>query len=255
MAAPTVSGRRVAPQALDRPTVVLVHGAANSAGVWRFWRARLEAHGYATRAPDLRGHGRAPCENLGRVSMADYVADVTAAVENLSTPPVLVGWSMGALVALMYGAVAPTLGVLALGPSTPGPLLEQPASREPVPGVFGPEAYGITDPASPSQPTMPDLDQEEIAIALASLGPESAFARQERRCGIWFDPRGFAGSVVIAAGERDESFPPPACRRVARFLNADYVEFPGASHWGLVLNRRALDAAWPAIVAWLERLR
>jgi pimeloyl-ACP methyl ester carboxylesterase len=239
---------------VSRPTVVLVHGAANSSGVWRFWRARLEAHGFPTRAPDLRGHGAAPCADLGRVSMADYVADVQAVVEQLPKPPVLVGWSMGGLVALMYGAVAPTLGVLALGPSTPGPLLEAPASEPPAPGVFGPEAYGITDVTSPAQPTMPDLDPEEVGLALASLGPESALARQERRRGVWFPPRGVTESILIAAGERDESFPPRACRRVARFLGADYVELPGASHWGLVLNRRALDAGWPAITAWLDRL-
>jgi pimeloyl-ACP methyl ester carboxylesterase len=238
-----------------RPTVVLVHGAANSAGVWRFWRERLEAHGYPTRALDLRGHGAAPCADLGRVSMADYVADVQAAVEGLPGPPVLVGWSMGALVALMYGAVAPTLGVLALGPSTPGPLLEAPASERPAPGVYGPEAYGITSVTSPSQPTMPDLDPEEVGIALASLGPESAFARQERRRGVWFPPRGVTDAILVVAGERDESFPPHTCRRVARFLGAEYAELPGASHWGLVLNRRAIDAAWPAITAWLDRLR
>jgi len=187
--------------------------------------------------------------------MADYVTDVQAVVDTLPRPPVLVGWSMGGLVALMYGAVAPTLGVLALGPSTPGPLLEAPAAAPPRPGVYGPEAYGITSVTSPLQPTMPDLDAEEVAVALASLGPESAFARQERRRGIWFPPRGATGSILVVAGERDESFPPRTCRRVARFLNAEYLELPGASHWGLVLNRRALDAAWPAILAWLERLR
>ncbi len=238
-----------------RPTVVLVHGAANSSGVWRYWRERLEAAGYPTRAPDLRGHGRAPCADLGRVSMGDYVADVTAAVAGLAVPPILVGWSMGGLVALMYGAVATTLGVLTLGPSTPGPLLEDPAWDPPAPGVFGPEAYGIVDPASLEQPTMPDLEPEEVRVALGSLGPESAYARQERRCGVWFHPRGFHGAVAVAAGERDELLPPRHCRRVARFLNADYLELPGASHWGLVLNRRALGAAWPEIAAWLDRLR
>jgi pimeloyl-ACP methyl ester carboxylesterase len=234
---------------------VLVHGAANSAGIWRFWRERLEAQGFSTRAPDLRGHGAAPCADLGRVSMADYVADVRAVVETLPRPPVLVGWSMGGLIALMYGAVAPTLGVVTLAPSTPGPLLEAPAAAPPAPGLYGPEVYGITSTISPSQPTMPDLDEEEVGVALASLGQESAFARQERRRGVWFHPRGVTDSILVAAGERDESFPPRACRRVARFLGAEYVELAGASHWGLVLNRRALDAAWPAITAWLTRLR
>lgn len=238
-----------------RPAVVLVHGAATSAGIWRFWRERLEAHGFPTRALDLRGHGAAPCDDLGRVSMADYIADVQAVAARLPAPPILVGWSMGGLVALMYGAIAPTLGVLALAPGTPGPLLEAPASQPPAAGVYGPESYGITSVTSPDQPTMPDLDAEEVAVALASLGSESAFARQERRCGIWFHPRGFTGGVLVAAGERDELLPPAACRRVARFLNAAYLELRGASHWGLVLNRRAIDAAWPALLAWLTRLR
>jgi pimeloyl-ACP methyl ester carboxylesterase len=239
----------------DRAAVVLIHGAATSSGVWRFWRERLDAAGYPTHTPDLRGHGRVPCPDLGRVSMGDYVADVTAVVDGLGTPPILIGWNMGGLVALMYGAVAPTLGVLTLGPSTPGPMLEAPAAEAPAPGVFGPEAYGIVDPRSHVQPAMPDLDAEEIRVALASLGPESAYARQERRRGVWFQPRGFTGAVAVAAGERDDLVPPRRCRRVARFLNADYVELPGASHWGLVLNRRALDAAWPRIAEWLGRLR
>jgi len=165
---------------------------------------------------------------------------------------VVVGWSMGGLVALMYAAVVPVPGVLALGPSTPGPLLEAPSAEPERPGTFGPEAYGITDPQAAVQPTMPDLDPEEVAVALRSLGRESALARQERRRGIWFDPRGFRGRVLIGGGERDEVVPPAACRRVARFLAADYLEFPGASHWGLVLNRRSLDRALPAILRWLE---
>lgn len=240
---------------MARPVVVLVHGAASSAIVWQFWRGRLEAAGFPTCAVDLRGHGDAPCDDLGRVSMADYVADVAAAARRLPGPPILVGWSMGGLLALMYGAVVRTLGVLALGPSTPGPLLEEPASRPPSAGVLGPEAYGITDRGSPAQPTMPDLDAEETGIALASLGGESAFARQERRRGVWFDPRGATGSVLVVGGERDERYPPAACRRVARFLNAGYAELAGASHWGLVLNRRALDAAWAEISGWLGGLR
>jgi pimeloyl-ACP methyl ester carboxylesterase len=234
------------------PPVLLVHGACNASGVWRYWRERLEARGHRTHALDLRGHGAAPCADLGRVRMSDYVADVDQAARALPAPPVVVGWSMGGLVALMYAAVVPVPGVLALGPSTPGPLLEAPSAEPPRPGTFGPEAYGITDPRAPVQPTMPDLDPEEVAVALRSLGRESALARQERRQGVWFDPRGFRGRVLIGGGERDEAFPPAACRRVARFLAADYLEFPGASHWGLVLNRRALDQALPALLRWFE---
>lgn len=235
-------------------SVVLVHGAANSARVWRFWREGLAARGHTVLTPDLRGHGAAPCSDLGTVLMADYVDDIAAAARGLRAPPVVVGWSMGGLAALMYGAAHPVRGIVALGPSAPRPLVES-AHREPLtPGVFGPEVYGITDRVSLDQPTMPDLDREEVAVALASLGLESTMARQDRQRGIAVDPARMSGPVLVVAGERDETMRPAYCRRVADLFRGRYLELPGASHWGLVLNRRALDRGLPAVLAWIDAL-
>jgi len=36
-------------------------------------------------------------------------------------------------------------------------------------------------------------------------------------------------------------------------LKADWMEAPGASHWGLVLSRPALARLVPAIAAWMEQ--
>ncbi len=234
--------------------VALVHGAANSSGVWRFWRERLAAVGHPVLAPDLRGHGAAPCADLGRVVMADYVEDVSAATRELTEPPIVVGWSMGGLVALMYGAAYPVRGVVALGPSAPRQILDSPRREPLTPGVFGPDVYGVTDRTAPEQPTMPDLDREETAIALGSLGLESTMARQDRQRGIIVDPDDMSGPVLVAAGERDEIMRPDRCRRVADLFGGRYVEFEGASHWGLVLNRRALDRHLPAVLAWMASL-
>src|SRR6266508_4388138 len=86
------------------PAIVLVHGAANSARVWKFWQYGLIAHGWATYAVDLRGHGDNPPIDLSTTSMADYAADVAVLIGQLPKAPVLVGWSMGGLVALMLAA-------------------------------------------------------------------------------------------------------------------------------------------------------
>ena len=64
-----------------------------------------------------------------------------------------------------------------------------PASREDnsVPlrhGTFGSEEYGIANDDPARQPSMPDLGLEDRAIALASLGLESRWARDERKRGI-----------------------------------------------------------------------
>ncbi|HEY7651318.1 MAG TPA: hypothetical protein VIG07_00745 [Methylomirabilota bacterium] len=113
--------------------------------------------------------------------------------------------------------------------------------------------YGITDRTSLRQPTMPDLDGEETAIALASLGLESTMARQDRQRGITVDPER-SGPVLVVAGERDEIMRPASCRRAADLFGGRYLEFEGASHWGLVLSRRALDRHLPDVRAWIDAL-
>lgn len=87
----------------DRPPVVLVHGAANSSAVWRFWQEALALQGWNSYAVDLRGHGRSPGAVEGAL-MSDYADDVMAAVQRLPQPPVVMGWSMGGLVAMMVAA-------------------------------------------------------------------------------------------------------------------------------------------------------
>ena len=59
--------------------------------------------------------------------------------------------------------------------------------------------------------------------------------------------------LLIATGTADVSWPRSAYDGL--WLKADYIEVDGASHWGLVLNRRALDALAPRIVSWLEPFR
>jgi pimeloyl-ACP methyl ester carboxylesterase len=154
----------------------------------------------------------------------------------------------------MYGAAHPVRGVVTLGPSAPHQLVDSPRREPLTPGVFGPEVYGITDRASPDQPTMPDLDGEEIAVALASLGLESTMARQDRQRGITVDPDAMSGPVLVVAGERDETMRPAYCRRVAQLFRGCYLEFAGASHWGLVLNRRALSRHLPDVLGWMDAL-
>src|SRR5687768_10392690 len=103
----------------DRPPIVLVHGAANSAAIWTFWMRELAARGWSSYAVDLRGHGASESTDLSRVGMADYAADVTRLVEQLGRRPVVLGWSMGGLIALMVAAAGRAAACVALAPSTP----------------------------------------------------------------------------------------------------------------------------------------
>lgn len=231
-----------------RPPVVMIHGAANSAGVWTFWQRELASLGWASYAVDLRGHGGSGPFDLSRTSMADYISDVEWVMAQLARPPVLMGWSMGAVIAMMVAARGGVAACVALEPS---PLARKHDSaavlRE---GVFGGEEYGITSMSPDDQPAMPDLDREERQIALASLCNESRYAREERRrAGIVIES--MPCQLLMVNGPHRQKEDP---HRWDNFwLKCDFMHPAEGSHWGLVLNRRLLATLVPEVCEWIEQ--
>jgi pimeloyl-ACP methyl ester carboxylesterase len=230
----------------EQPPIVLVHGAANSAGVWVFWQRALAERGWASYAVDLRGHGRSDRIDLSSTTMADYAHDVQAVIEGLARKPVVMGWSMGGLVALMVAAASDATACVALAPSVPSRTRDVSALMRR--GEFGADFYGITSDDPADQPAMPDLDREERTIALTSCGPESQLARDDRKAGIMIES--IPCPLLIVTGMGDVTY--PRSKYDGLWLPAEHIDVEGASHWGLVLSRRALEVAVPDVVGWLE---
>lgn len=230
-----------------RAPVILVHGAANSGRVWTFWQDELARRGWSSHAIDLRGHGPSALAELGTAHMADYADDVVALARRLRQPPILLGWSMGGLVAMMAAAACRARACVGLAPSAPTRIRDSSVALRA--GVFGPEEYGIVGRDPDRQPAMPDLDRDERLIALESLGLESRRARDERKAGIVIgDP---PCPVLIVTGTADTQWPRQRYDDLP--FRADRLEIAGASHWGLVLNRRRLSVMGSAVGGWLEK--
>jgi pimeloyl-ACP methyl ester carboxylesterase len=89
------------------PRLILIHGAADCSATWQFVVEALKRD-WDIIAPDLRGHGRShyPNESL---YLPEMVADIAAFVEHWSPdqPAILVGHSMGGLLASMYAGTRP----------------------------------------------------------------------------------------------------------------------------------------------------
>lgn len=230
-----------------RPPIVLLHGAANSSGVWTYWQGLLSDLGWTSYALDLRGHGASGATDLSDTRMSDYADDVRALVRELPRRPVLIGWSMGGLVAMMAAAGGDATACVGLAPSLPA--LSRDASLPLRHGTFGPEEYGIASRDPAEQPAMPDLDHDERRMALASLGSESRLARDERAAGVVVEH--LPCSLLVVTGADDHQW--PKSRYATMHLRADWMDAPGASHWGLVLSRRALMSLVPAVTGWMER--
>ena len=229
----------------DRPPIVLIHGAANSAVVWTYWQQALASDGWASYAIDLRGHGASDPLDLSSTSMHDYAVDVLNLVAQLKKRPILIGWSMGGLVGMMAAAAGCATACVGLAPSTPARITDTTLPLRS--GVFTAEEYGITSHDLDDQPAMPDLDREERQIALASLNSESRFARDERQRGIVIES--LPVPLLILTGAADHQWPRERYRDL--WLTADHLTVDGASHWGLVLSQRALRHAVPAVLNWL----
>jgi pimeloyl-ACP methyl ester carboxylesterase len=229
-----------------RPPVILVHGAANSAAVWTYWLDALAADGWPAHAIDLRGHGASVPFDLSTTSMADYLADVRLLAGQLRERPIVVGWSMGGLVAMMAAGAGLARACVGLAPSIPARVVDERVALRT--GEFGPEEYGITSRDPDRQPAMPDLDREEREVALSSLGRESRYARDDRQRGVVI--ASVPCPLLIVTGTLDRQWPRE--RYADLHLPADQLVAEGASHWGLVLNRRALATTIPAVLGWLR---
>ncbi len=87
--------------------IVMLHGA--NAGGWCFehFAKVFEARGFTCHAPDLIGHGAnkgSAMTALAGVGIADYRAQMEAFVRAFAAPPVLLGHSMGAVIAQQLAA-------------------------------------------------------------------------------------------------------------------------------------------------------
>ena len=90
------------PAGADRPAIVLVHGIQGTASIWQPLMAGLAPHCRVV-APNLRGRaGSWSPDAPAAYGLAGFAGDLRSVLCALPAPVLLVGWSMGCLVALEY---------------------------------------------------------------------------------------------------------------------------------------------------------
>jgi pimeloyl-ACP methyl ester carboxylesterase len=122
-------------------TVVMIHGAF--AGGWCFerFRAVFEGRGWVCHSPDLRGHGNKAGGPLDGIGLTDYRDELVGFVASLAERPVLLGHSMGAVLAQQLAAAGLARALVLVSPA-------------------------------PRSGILPDTDSEKAAAqGLMSLGP------------------------------------------------------------------------------------
>jgi pimeloyl-ACP methyl ester carboxylesterase len=243
-----------------KPPLLLVHGALTGSWMWADFAAYFAERGWEAHAMNFRGHYTSDLADLEDTSMADYAADIGVAVRQLGRPPVLVGWGIGALAAMLYAARHRTLGLVLLAPSPSAAVLpRRPDEHEltQVPGVYDAEWWGWTAPMDELRDWMPDMTEAELSKMQEMLAGarESGSARRERMRGVEVDTASIEVPTLVIGAGRDDVIHPSEVRRTAELLGATYEYFPSASHFGLVMGSRTWPEVAGSVHGWLEERR
>lgn len=128
----------------DGAAVLLLHGGGQTRHAWGATARMLAERGYHAVAMDLRGHGDSGWSAEGDYGLTTFGADVTAAMESLGRPVVLVGASLGGMASLLASAVAEPGQVRALILVDITPVL-RPSGADGIRGFMSASPNGFAD--------------------------------------------------------------------------------------------------------------
>lgn len=242
--------------------IVMVHGAFCGGWAWETFRTAFEANGHRVLAPDLRGHGPSDSpQAVTGVSMTDYARDIARLCHEQDEPPVLIGHSMGGLVAQMAARSARVRALVLLAPSPPWGVTS--SSLEEAITAFGLHVLGpiwmqavTPDRGLMRTYSLDRMDKPAREAAVARLRAESGRALWET-LNWWLDPfmttslgpGPLRTPSLVMVGARDVVHPPATARLIAGRLGAAYREFPAMSHW--ILGEPGWDEVAAAAIGWL----
>jgi len=245
------------------PPLLFLHGGYVDSRCWLpHFLPYFASRGYDCHAADMPGHGRSEGrECLDRLGLDDYLADLTPVVEGLGSKPVVIGHSLGALLAERLLERSLAEAAVLLSPVPPSGTLESSLSlflRHPgflsavarmSSGFFDDEALRLLRDVY----FTPATDPDELLQLVRIIQPESTRAIADLAMLGWrWPPRPRRRPVLVLGGELDVVFPPHQVRRVARRWQAELEIIPAAGH-AMILDRHWQSCA-ARILGWLRRI-
>lgn len=91
----------------DGPIILFLHGSGQTRQSWGKAVMQAGRRGYRAISIDLRGHGDSDWSPDERYDMQVFADDLRAILASLPAPPIIVGASLGGLVAMIVAASAP----------------------------------------------------------------------------------------------------------------------------------------------------
>ncbi|MGH9484759.1 MAG: alpha/beta hydrolase [Terriglobales bacterium] len=251
--------------------VFMIHGMWGGPFYWANYRSVLEPLGWRCIATTLPFHDMdpqaLPDPRLGRASLLDYVAALEREIDALEMPPVLIGHSMGGLLAQMLCASGRARAAVLMAPASPAGVMALTPSvlksfmpvllrwgfwRQPMRQPFDTAVYSMLHLLPP----------EEQRSMYAQFVYESGRAAAE--IGLWpFDLRRASRvdasavncPLLVLVGSEDRITPARVVRQVARRYGerAQYRELENHAHW--LVGEPGWEHVARYVAGWLEPFR
>jgi pimeloyl-ACP methyl ester carboxylesterase len=216
--------------------VLCLHGLF--AGSWAFENLlpMIAERGYPAHAISYRGHPpNPPLDDIGHASIADFANDAGEVARTLDHP-ILIGHSLGGLIALMLAGRNLARAAILVSPAPPRGIT-----------VFTAELFARTLKQVPallmSRPLVPnDADMRalvlncvptsEQAAILGRFTPDSGRAARQAALGKYKVPaRAVRAPLLVAVGDSDRFIPPSVARKVAAKYGAQLRIAPRRGHF------------------------
>jgi len=245
-------------------TIVMIHGMWGTGWYWENFKGFFEGKGYRCVVPTLRFHDMdpngGPDPRLGTTSLLDYAEDLEKLIREIHVVPILMGHSMGGLLAQILGGRGLAKALVLLTPASPhGVIALKPSViksfwsgltrwgfwKKPFRQTFAEAEYSMLQ-------MMPGESRRSIYDKFVYESGRAAF-----EIGFWlFDSKGAARvdeskvtcPVLIVGGKEDKITPVSVTRKIAEKYKrvATYKEFSGHAHW--VIG----EPGWEEIAEYIE---
>ncbi len=248
----------------------MIHGMCGGPWYWQNYKNFFEKDGYRCVTTTLRFHDTdprdAPNPKLGTTSLLDYAKDLEQQIRQLGVKPIVMGHSMGGLLAQILGSRGLAKSLVLLTPASPAGIITLRPSviksfwtmqtkwgfwKKPMRQTFSEAVYSMLH-------LLPPNEQKE---AYSRLVYESGQAAYE--IGFWpFDSKKASKvdetkvtcPMLVIAGTEDRITPPIVVRQVAKKYRAvsTYKEFENHAHW--VIGEPGWQEIAEYIAVWLKRV-
>jgi pimeloyl-ACP methyl ester carboxylesterase len=240
-------------------TIFMIHGMWGGSWVWRNYKDFFEKENYRCVTTTLRFHDMdlkdTPHPQLGTTSLLDYAQDLEQEIRQLGPNPIVMGHSMGGLLAQILAGRGLAKALVLLTPASPAGIIALTPSvvksfwsaqtkwafwKRPMRQTFDEAVYSMLH-LVPVEERREAYDK--FVYESGRAGYEIGYWLFDKRKAAYVDETKVRCPVLVIAGGKDRITPASVVRKVADKYKAvsTYKEFEDHAHWVLA------EPGWPEI--------